>query len=206
MVHLQPFKLPDMLDSPLLAEQVAGATDVMLEIVIDDPRHSIAAGLAGMLSGPSPQMYLHSRGQLDRILQALSGSSIGVVVLGGICAIQALTVSDAVLPLVHVAIPCILSLVGVSSFRCCSCSACATLATQAVRQAHVQVARLFASAEHHKGAAPALWMAVGCCLARIVHASISVLLHTDAHQSATWTAVKQACRLLQVIPHSWAFF
>lgn len=70
----------------------------------------------------------------------------------------------------------------------------------------MQVARLFASAEQHKGAAPALWMAVGCCLSRIVHASISLLLHTEAQQSATWSAVRQASRLLQVIACSRSAF
>ncbi len=62
----------------------------------------------------------------------------------------------------------------------------------------MQVARLFASAEQHKGAAPALWMAVGCCLARVVHASICVLLYAEARQSPTWAAVRQASQLLQV--------
>ncbi|GMH42583.1 hypothetical protein BSKO_10502 [Bryopsis sp. KO-2023] len=77
-------------------------------------------------------------------------------------------------------------------FRDCRCAGCAALAVQAIRMAHIQVARLFARVEKKQDQQPGRWRAVGQALMRVVHVHICLLLDTEAKQSATRASVWRA--------------
>lgn len=77
-------------------------------------------------------------------------------------------------------------------FRGCRCAGCAALAVQAIRMAHIQVARLIARVDKKQEQQPSRWRAVGQSLMRVVHVHICLLLDTEAKQSATRASVWRA--------------
>jgi hypothetical protein len=77
----------------------------------------------------------------------------------------------------------------------CSCPGCSSLAVQAIRMAHVAVARLFRGMQ--KTPQLSRLRSVGVSLGRVVHAHIALLCQTEAHSSPSRASVWRAQQCLQ---------
>lgn len=76
----------------------------------------------------------------------------------------------------------------------CGCPGCTALAVQAIRMAHIAVARLYGQMQQQQ---PQRWRAVGHFLSRVVYAHIALLCQTEAHTSPSKNSLWRAQQCLQ---------